>query len=1405
MPAFTAIAAYLVAEIGGIALAAALGSAGLAIVTGLVASGIAYVTSRIINGNPNKGNNSAAGSQGGRIQVPPATNNKIPVVYGNSFVNGIITDARLITTDQKVNDTMFYCIVLSETCNNPAADYTVDNLYWNDLRLTTVNSTTAAHKIKDGRKNVDNPDGVTEDFIDTNFIVSDKSLVEFRVYAGGTTAADQIFPTQASGNTQAAYDFWADDDGSWTSSYEMKGLVFAICRLNYNGEKGFTALPNVTVQLNNSISNPADVWYDYMTSERYGAGINSAYINSTARTAWSNFCDEDIAYTNKDGTTNQVTTRYSINGPIDTSRPVKENIDTIMQNGGAWLSYEVNTGLWSPIIKKAVSAGEIGLPATYFTASRSTNELTVTAFPAGRIEAGQLLYNSSGTLIGTILSQVAPIAGQTAGQKGKYITSTSGSISSTTFYTLPASMLAFTDDNIVSGITISGTRLDDLYNSYEVEFFDKHNRDQRAYARDSIPVGDRNPNEPDNQLRLSLGLSNNSMQADILGNLELRQSRDDLTVEFSTTHYGIQAQAGDVISITSELYDWDPKYFRVMRVREQETDSGLTAQIQALEYNPDVYTIEPITEFSTSANIGIGVYGASPNLPQPPVVVISEIDTNVAIPNFLLQIKIPETGGPYDEIELYFTEGWDPMSFTGSIVPGTGINGAPVGDGLLTVTAIDYGAMNVGDYFVVGATSFTVTEQLTNSPASKTFVSGGAALSRTVTLNNTTGLIIGNNLTGTGLGQYGAHITDISGSVVTVDTPFVEQAAGTYTVSGGLGTYIVDTSATLSGTTTVYDLPIDSDYQYLKKHTPEGNNPTFLNGETVGIIITEVPANTATFRRWFIKARMGIKKRFGKFSSPTITDLDGNFRYTPSPTGGGSLNDLTDVEILSPNEGQTLYYDSTVSKWKNNSILEVNDTTTFGGIVVGQGITQPMITFTPQADGANGLYGIRGLSTVDDPWFIGGGSTGDDLGYLEIATGDNAGGSDTGGQIYVRQYNGAGVGGPPWYGGSGTIQRTLTLLDNVGNTEIPGNVSVNGTTQAVSPTTGSIQTDGGVGIVGKLHVGDNVSVDAVTQAINPTTGSIQTDGGVGIVGKLHVGDTIRVDNIDNATSTITGSIQTDGGLGVERDVCIGGDIVLIGGDIKSDITTTAITLTGADVVIAGDLIVTGNDIKSSTTTALTLNGANVKVVGDLDVAGGDIISTSGVITFTGTTVNIPTVLQVAQITDSDGVGAQITFPGGNVRIGGGLEIQNNTIAGNLGTTAITLSGADVTIADALTVTGETISDSFKLNTLSRRTATTLTTTSTAIVDLVTTKRPLIKAIISVIRGTNVQAMEVLVRRDATNALITVYADLADSSSLVTITADMDGATNTMRLRATPTSATSTVFVVLADVLGVELA
>jgi hypothetical protein len=1005
----------------------AAGTAAFIATSWLVATAAAFVTSRIINGNANKGNNSA-GNQGGRIQVPPASNNKIPVVYGSAYVNGIITDARLITTDNKINDTMFYCIVLSETSNNiPVGSpvYGLEGVYWNDLRLTP--DATDLYKVKDGRKVVDGAIitagsfvvgktyiirslGTTtqinwntiagtsatprvyelgsiftcanagtgtgtaqeEDWIDTNFVTDNKNLVQLRVYAGSTAAADQIYPPQSSGQTQAAYDFWGDNDNSWTTDYAMEGLVFAIVRLTYNGEKGFTSLPNVTFQLANNVANPADVWYDYMTSERYGANIDPAYIDETARLAWYNYCEEDISYTNAAGNTNQSTLRYNINGVIDTSNQVKTNIDTILQNGGAWMSYDVSTGLWRPVIKKAITAGDPTETTTHFTASRNAgNELTVTVFPEGRIETGQLLYNSAGTLIGTITGQVAPTAGQTAGQIGKYTTSTSGAIASTTFYTTAPNLLEFSDDNIISGINISSTRLDDLYNKLEVEFFDRYNKDQKAYYRVDLPQLQRNPNEPDNQLRMSLDLVNNSMQSDILGQVELRQSRDDLVIEFTANHYGIQAQAGDIVAVTSDLYGWYPKLFRVMRVKEQETeDGGLVAQIQGLEYNGDAYTIEPITEFTTEANvkIGIGVYGTSPNMPLPPRLAIVKVNDTDPIPNFQLQVQIPATGGPYDEIEFYVTEGWDEMNITGNIVAGqipvtgasgtgsvatltftpaspafvfyeigqvvtiagmtpSGYNGVKTITGvttnsisyastatgfttggtitsevgasqsIMTVTSAPFGTINVGDYFDLGGV--TVVNQLTNNPVSKTFFSGGTFSPpvNTVTLNNTTGLLIGNNLVGTGLPTGGAHITAISGSQVTLDTFFTAQAAGTYTVFGGLGTYTVSQSVTTSGTDTIFDLPIPSDYNFFKKVTPNGNTATFTNGETINVTITELPANTQTYRRWFIISRMGIKKRFGAFSVPTTVDKDGNFHYEPD-AGAGSVTVLNITKAL---------------------------------------------------------------------------------------------------------------------------------------------------------------------------------------------------------------------------------------------------------------------------------------------------------------------------------------------------------------------------------------------------------------------------------------------------------------------------------------------------------------------------
>ena len=76
-----------------------------------------------------------------------------------------------------------------------------------------------------------------------------------------------------------------------------------------------------------------------------------------------------------------------------------------------------------------------------------------------------------------------------------------------------------------------------------------------------------------------------------------------------------------------------------------------------------------------------------------------------------------------------------------------------------------------------------------------------------------------------------------------------------------------------------------------------------------------------------------------------------------------------------------------------------------------------------------GIYGTMGAS---DHYRIIGASTGEDRGYLELATSDN--GNEP---IYVRQYANSGTSFD-----STKLKRTLTLLDGSGNTFLPGNLHV---------------------------------------------------------------------------------------------------------------------------------------------------------------------------------------------------------------------------------------------------------------------------------------------------------------------------------------------------------------------------
>lgn len=321
---------------GGTALAAVATTIGKALVTAAVSIGVSRLVAKRANTPADAG-----GDGGGRIQLPPATTNKLPVVYGTAFIGGAIIDA-MLSTDQK---TMWYVVALAEVSDDQGGgggSYTFDTTkFYYDGKNVQFGSNGAVTGLI---TNTSTPqvDTRCNGFLDIYTFVNGSGT---NVNNNHPFTAAQILST--TNGVPAAQ--------AWSASQAMTNCAFAIVKVKYSTDAGTTGAGSLTVNITNSITEPGDAILDYMLNSRYGCNLPLSAIDTTSLTDLNTYSDDDIDYKPVNwnpGDPYSQQKRYRINGPVDTGTNCLNNLQFLVDSCDSWLQYSELTGKWRVVMNK---------------------------------------------------------------------------------------------------------------------------------------------------------------------------------------------------------------------------------------------------------------------------------------------------------------------------------------------------------------------------------------------------------------------------------------------------------------------------------------------------------------------------------------------------------------------------------------------------------------------------------------------------------------------------------------------------------------------------------------------------------------------------------------------------------------------------------------------------------------------------------------------------------------------------------------------------------------------------------------------------------------------------------------------------------------------------------------------
>jgi hypothetical protein len=325
---------------GSIIVAAVMGGAWVtanAVLATVVAFAINMVVSTVISKalfKPSAGDMGAAGQSpnpGNRQQIPPATDNKLPVVYGEAWLGGTIVDLSISDDNQMI----FYVIALCEVTNTNTGQtpdtITFGDIYWGGKKVTFKEDGITVASLTDESTGEVNTD--VEDYIN------------FYLYSNGSNSPVNGTSSAISVMSNSALTY------KWDSTKLMSNTAFAIVRLNYNADIRITGMEQTKFQLTNSRYTTGGCFLDYMTNTRYGAALPMAQIDTASLTALTTYSNEPFTYTTSTGST-ATQARFRFDGVLDTDRTIMQNLQDMAACADCQLKYNEITAKWGVIVQK---------------------------------------------------------------------------------------------------------------------------------------------------------------------------------------------------------------------------------------------------------------------------------------------------------------------------------------------------------------------------------------------------------------------------------------------------------------------------------------------------------------------------------------------------------------------------------------------------------------------------------------------------------------------------------------------------------------------------------------------------------------------------------------------------------------------------------------------------------------------------------------------------------------------------------------------------------------------------------------------------------------------------------------------------------------------------------------------